>query len=307
MRLVLPFLLAACGGASVNASASLSINDELTDPSAIAACGTGDIRENLAIISDLRDSYHEMIVCGGLQLDFESSLVNVIANAALGHATGSPMQYQGNGVFASPNGMMMIKLSLADGRPLSANPLDPSSYMVGLSFNAQAGGAINTALRGGSPWQVVSKAAASVDLRFQARGPLFDILDLGQNASFSMLLEPKKLAKAIAKNIYLTNRISVDNTHGGTTVHYILEGPPQPLADNLDHKSVPMKLVSIVAEHKATGQTIRTTEWTMAFKGDGGKVLDGTIGVEVDGGAFPFAARFTYPHRMEPDIDLTCR
>ena len=68
-----------------------------------------------------------------------------------------------------------------------------------------------------------------------------------------------------------------------------------------------MKLVSIVATHEATGQTIRTTEWTMDFRGDGGKVLDGTIGVEVDGGAFPYAARFTYPHRMEPDIDLTCR
>ena len=146
-----------------------------------------------------------------------------------------------------------------------------------------------------------------MDLSFSARGPLFDILELGQNASFSMLLDPKKLAKTIARNIYITNRISVDNEQGGTVIHYILEGSPQPLADNLDHKTVPMKLVSIVAEHKATGQTIRTTEWTMAFKGDGGKVLDGTIGVEVDGGAFPFAARFTYPHRMEPDIDLSCR
>jgi hypothetical protein len=154
---------------------------------------------------------------------------------------------------------------------------------------------------------VVSKAAASLDIQFTAKGPLFDILELGGGFSPRMLLEPKKLAKAIAKNIYITNRISVDNTHGGTTVHYILEGAPQPLADNVDHKKVPMTLVSIVADHKATGQTIRTTEWTMAFKGDGGKVLDGTIGVEVDGGAFPYAAKFTYPHRMDPDIDLTCR
>lgn len=298
-------LLAACGGARV--SGSISINDELTDPTAVAACATGDTRANLEIISDLRDSYHEMIVCGGLQLDFENSLVNVIANAALNRSTSSAMQYQGNGVFASPNGMMLIKLALADGRPLSANPLDPSSYMVGLHVTAQASGAIDAAMRGGSPWSVVSKAAASVDLQFTARGPLFDILELGENASFRLLLEPKKLAKAIAKNIYITNRISVDNEQGGTVVHYILEGAPQPLADNLDHKTVPMKLVSIVAEHKATGQTIRTTEWTMAFKGDGGKVLDGTIGVEVDGGAFPYAAKFTYPHRMEPDIDLTCR
>jgi hypothetical protein len=298
--------LAACGGARV--SGSLSINDELTDPRALGACATGDAKANLEIISDLRDSYHEMIVCGGLQLDFEASLVNVIANAALG-GKASAMQYRGDGVFATPNGMMLLKTTLADGRPLSANPLDPQSYLVGIRIGMQASSGIDAALSGGSPWKVVSKAAASLDIQFTARGPLFDILDLGSNAAMStrLLLEPKKLAKAIAKNIYITNRISVDNDQGGTTIHYILEGSPQPLADNLDHKQVPMKLVSIVAEHKATGQTIRTTEWTMAFKGDGGKVLDGTIGVEVDGGAFPYAARFTYPHRMEPDIDLTCR
>lgn len=299
--------LAACGGARV--SGSLSINDELTDPSALASCATGDAKANVEIISDLRDSYHEMIVCGGLQLDFESSLVNVLANAALGRGSASAMQYKGDGVFATPNGMMMLKTTLADGRPLSANPLDPQSYMVGIRFGMQATGAIDTAIRGGSPWKVVSQAAASLDIQFSAKGPLFDVLDLGQNAAATtrLLLEPKQLAKAIAKNIYITNRISVDNQQGGTTIHYILEGSPQPLADNLDHKKVPMKLVSIVATHEATGQTIRTTEWTMDFRGDGGKVLDGTIGVEVDGGAFPYAARFTYPHRMEPDIDLTCR
>jgi len=305
---VFTFALAACGGARV--SGSVSINDELTDPGALASCATGDARANLEIISDLRDSYHEMIVCGGLQLDFESSLVNVLANAALGGGGGaSAMQYKGDGVFATPNGMMLLKTTLADGRPLTANPLDPQSYLVGIRVGMQTTGAIDAAIRGGSPWKVVSQAAASLDIQFTAKGPLFDILNLGANAASTtrLLLEPKQLAKAIAKNIYITNRISVDNKHGGTTIHYILEGSPQPLADNLDSKKVPMKLVSIVATHEATGQTIRTTEWTMDFRGDGGKVLDGTIGVEVDGGAFPYAARFTYPHRMEPDIDLTCR
>lgn len=99
----------------------------------------------------------------------------------------------------------------------------------------------------------------------------------------------------------------MDNEHGATTVHYILEGARQPLQDSLEHKSVPMQLVSIVATNEATGQTIKVTDWTMQFKGDGGTVLDGTIGMEVDGGAFPYAVRFAYPHRMEPNIDLTCR
>src|SRR3954464_11253672 len=100
---VLPVLV-GCGGARVSAS----IVDELTDPAALSACARGDVRANLAIVSDLRDRYHEMIVCGGLQLDFENNLVNVIGNYALGRGGASQLRYQGDGVFASPNGMMLI-------------------------------------------------------------------------------------------------------------------------------------------------------------------------------------------------------
>lgn len=300
----LPFLV-ACGGARISASASIS--DELTDPTALAACAKGDARANLAIVSDLRDSYHEMIVCGGLQLDFQNSLVNVIGNYVLNRGTGSQLQYQGNGVFASPNGMMLIKTSLLDGRPIAANPLDPQSYLVGLQVTANASGVIDAGLRGGGAWGMLKAASASLDVQFSAQGPLFDLLGDAALHPGRALLDPKKLAKAIASHVLISNRISVDNNQGGTTIHYLLDGPPQPLSGGVDGKQVPMILNSIIAERPETHQTIRVTEWTMAFKGDGGKVLDGTIGLEVDGGDFPYAVKFTYPHRMEPDIDLTCR
>ncbi|CAN5829791.1 hypothetical protein BH11MYX3_BH11MYX3_02770 [soil metagenome] len=304
---LLACLAPACGGARV--SGSISVTDELKDPAAVAACARGDVAANLAIVSDLRDSYHEMIVCGGLQLDFENNLVNVIANAALGRSQASMLRYQGNGVFATPNGMMMIKTLTMDGRALAADAMDPSSYLVGMHVNANASGLVGAAMSGGSPWSLVKHASASVDIQFSAQGPLFSLLELGANGGLSgrLLMDPKKLGKAIAKNIQISNRISVDNQQGGTTVHYILEGPPQPLSDSLEHKSVPMKLVSILATHEATGQTIRVTDWAMQFKGDGGKVLDGTIALEVEGGEFPYAVSFSYPHRMDPDIDLTCR
>jgi hypothetical protein len=301
---LLAVLATGCGGARISAS----ISDELTDPAALAACAKGDVRANLAIVADLRDSYHEMIVCGGLQLSFQNDLVNVIANAALGRSPAAQLRYQGNGIFATPNGMMLIKTSLPDGRPLAANPLDPSSYMVGLTVTANANGMVDAALTGGGAWGMLKKASANLDIQFSARGPLFDLLGPEMASSgFRLVLEPKRIAKAIAKNIMISNRISVDNNQGGTTIHYLLDGSPQPLSDAMDKKAVPMTLNTILATHEATGQSIRITEWTMQFKGDGGKVLDGTIALEVDGGEFPYAVRFTYPHRMEPDIDLTCR
>src|ERR1044071_8346738 len=72
-RFFLVACLAACGGANVGVSAT--ITDQLQDPTALAACAQGDAAANLAIVSDLRDSYHEMIVCGGLQLSFENALI----------------------------------------------------------------------------------------------------------------------------------------------------------------------------------------------------------------------------------------
>ena len=104
----------------------------------------------------------------------------------------------------------------------------------------------------------------------------------------------------------MAKRISVDNVQDGTTVHYILDGAPQSLRDVLDRKNVPMQLASIQATRAATHQTIKVTEWTMQFRGDGGTVLDGAIALDVTGGAFPYAVKFTYPHRKEPDIQLTC-
>ena len=67
------------------------------------------------------------------------------------------------------------------------------------------------------------------------------------------------------------------------------------------------KLASIEATRRSTGQRIKITEWTMQFRGDGSTVLDGSIALDVEGGAFPYSVRFTYPHRKEPDIELRCR
>ena len=36
-------------------------------------------------------------------------------------------------------------------------------------------------------------------------------------------------------------------------------------------------------------------------------LLDGSIALDVEGGAFPYSVRFTYPHRKEPDIELRCK
>jgi hypothetical protein len=293
--------LAGCGGAQV------SIDDELKHPDSLASCATGDVQASLAIISDLRDSYHEMIVCGGLQLDFSSALVNVIANAALGHGGPAALHYRGNGLFETDNHVMALQLGLADGGALDFDPMDPRSYLAGLSVSADANATLGAAMHGGSVWQVLGRTASTLDVQFQSTGPAFRLLGMTLAEARRGHLDLAKIAHAIAAQFTIGNRIDVQNEQGGTTIHYVLQGSPVPLSDVEDGKKVPMQLSTIIAERPTTGQHITVTEWTMQFKGDGNKVLDGTIGMNVDGGAFPYAARFTYHHSMLPDVELRCR
>jgi hypothetical protein len=298
-----------CGG-SASVSATATIHDDLGAPaSALAACAPADqaiVAANLAIISDLRESYHEMVVCGALALGFEIAIANVIIDAVTGKGGPPELVYRGNGTFATGNGMMEMHVGLADGGLIPWNPLDPQSYLAGLTIDAS--GAVGAAARGGSVWSMLGHAATNLDVRFNARGPAFELLGLtdAEARSGKLHIDATKIANAIASRIVVSDKIDVRNGQGATTIHYLLDGAPTPIKDALANKTIPMTLTSVAATRPDTGQTIKITEWTMAFKGDGSKTLDGTIGFDVTGGAFPYRAKFTYPHRMEPDIVLSC-
>lgn len=301
-------VLAALAGCHWSSGGSASIVDDLGQPRvALAGCAPPgvDLNQQLAIVSELRDSYHEMIICGGLAMNFNDAVINVIAHAALGRGGPSQLRYQGDGSYATPNGMMMIRTALAGGGNIGFDVLDPQSYLTGITVDASGG--LDAAMRGGSPWQVMGHAAASI--RFTGQGPGFALLGLAADELRSGRLDisSSKIKRALGDAITVANRINVDNEQGATTIHYILDGAPQKLSDVLDSKNVPMQLASIEATRRSTGQTIKITEWTMQFRGDGSTVLDGSIALDVEGGAFPYSVRFTYPHRKEPNIELRCK
>lgn len=306
---------AACGGGSTRAggsasvSVSVAIADDLRDPAILASCSSAAANRDaeLAIVSDLRDSYHEMIVCGGLALGWGFAVVGVIADALVNKKAESPMVYKGNGVYATRNGMMEIQTVTASGAPLSFDVTDPKSYFAGfhITAGAQMSGAFDAAARG-KPWEAVGKAAASAQIGFSGEGPGFALLGITLTEARSGKLDFKRIARSIGDAIHVVSRIEVRDQKGNTTIHYKLEGKPQRLNDWLDGKKVPMTLASIEATNATTQQTIRITEWTMDYRGDGGRVLDGTIGFDVIGGAFAYGVKFTYPHRAEPDVKLAC-
>jgi hypothetical protein len=115
------FSLAACaagprgGGGGGGPESNAPVVDELLDPThaSLAGCATGDVEENLEIVRELRDSYHEMIVCGGLAVGFTVSVATVITNALQGKRGIAGFTYQGNGTYSAGNGMMLVHAAVA--------------------------------------------------------------------------------------------------------------------------------------------------------------------------------------------------
>jgi hypothetical protein len=296
-------------GPGSTGAASLAVHDDLGSPQgALAACATGDVAANLAIVSDLRESYHEMIVCGGLAMSFAGAIVGVIAHAALGRGGPSQLVYKGDGTYATPNGVMSIRASLTGGDAVGFDVLDPESYLAGLTIGPSANASMGARRGGGGAWSMLGRALGSLDVQFRGAGPGFQLLGLTAADAHSghLSLDPAKLGDALASHLSVETRVAVDNSAGSTAIHYVLGGKPHPLSELIAQKALPMDLSSITATRAATGQTIHITEWTMKFQSDG-TALDGTIAFDVEGGAFPYSVRFTYPHRKEPDITLSCK
>jgi len=272
----------------------------------LASCSGGAAADmNLAIVGDLRDSYHEMIVCGGLAYSWSFAVIGVIADAVLGKKSEPLMIYKGNGIYASRNGMMEIQTILTgSGQGIGFDVMDPNSYLAGLSIQANAGATLGAVASGN--WGALGRAAASAQVSFRAEGPGFALLGMTADAARAGKFDMKSIKRAIGEGISVINRIDVNDQKGDTTIHYKLASKPQKLNEWIDGKKVPMTLASIEATNSKTGQTIPITEGTMDYRGDGGRVLDGTIGFDVTGGAFGYGVKFTYPHRAEPDVALAC-
>jgi hypothetical protein len=204
---------------------------------------------------------------------------------------------------------MWIRVTAGEA-PVGFNVLDPQSYLAGLTVTVNAQGMVGGAMSGGGGWgSMLGRAAGQADVQvtFQGEGPGFQYLGITMQEARSGRLDKylSKIEKSLGQLIKVENRVTVNDQHGGTTIQYVLQSPPTPVGDMNKKKAVPMQLVSITATN-ALGQKVAITKWTMDYKGDGGRVLDGTIGMNIEGGAFPYHVEMTYPHRAEPDITLSC-
>ena len=127
--------------------------------------------------------------------------------------------------------MMMLRTSLTGGNGIGFDVLDPQSYLAGIVRPRQHGRAWRRS------WQMLPRSGRH-RAPVSALGPGSRLdLTAADTRGGHLKISPKRIAEALASHISIADRIDVENQYGATTVHYLIDGAPQPLTQAISDNS----------------------------------------------------------------------
>lgn len=148
-----------------------------------------------------------------------------------------------------------------------------------------------------------SVAATKLTLTFESVGPGIELLGLGPTPASGVQVDFHEVARSIGGGIQVANVITVDDQKGDSHIRYDLKSPPVRFGELLGHSPQKVELVKVDASRGT--QTIEVTNWGMQYQPGSSGTLDGTIDMVVRG-EFDYRVHFSYPHRKDPDVTLSC-
>ena len=267
------------------------------------ACISSNASAEFQIAKDFDQSIHELVVCGGIAANISVSFMDGILKSALGKdPKPEDWTYVGEGRWEAGGGMMYAEFILpfdtsfgVKGDVITFDVFDVENFFKGFRGVASASA------------DSTGKVKTKLSIEFTEPGPGFELLGVnyteGQNA---IELDFDAMVENFGK-IGLDQEVIVEDVKGDTTVSYNVVAKNVPLA-NLVFAAGPsnMDIVSAGATNSVTGQTLTVKNFNMVYQGGGARTLDGTLDVEVTGGAFDYGAFFSFPHRATPDVTLGC-
>jgi hypothetical protein len=294
--------LFACGPTTSNTTPA---KDDIEDKNyaGLKACrGTSTdavVANNVELALDVRESLHEMVVCGGLMFSLAGAVISVLIDAAQGN-TRDPagFMFDGAGTYTSPQ--MDVQFFLGEdtsfgkaGDIITFNVFRPESYLLGAKVDAK--GSVDTS----------GKVKYSVTASFSGVGPGVELLGLGTSPASPIKVDTNGLLAALGK-IQISSKIHVKDAQAHGQVDYELAVDRAPLSQVTGGVKQSVQLVSLAGSRADLKQTAEIKSFTISFADVGNHALDGTVLANVSGGVFPFQVLYSYPTRAEPDVVLGC-
>ncbi len=302
-------VLTACGSKQKNGPPENKAPavDALEDPKhpGLEACrgsiSSGDLESNLEIARSTKESYHEMVVCGGLNASISITLIQIMITSAAGEST-SPDGFTFNGAGLWSAGTQMdVAFHLGfdtkfgkTGDLLTYDIFKMDTYFTGATIKATA--SINSK----------GETTRSLTMAFTGLGPGIELLGLGPEPKSPVVIDAAKIAESLGK-ITLHSKVHIDDKKANSHIKYELETVPMSLGQITSGEPTVMKLLNISGERPDVGQKMTVTTFGIDYRDIGSGYLDGKIEVDMTGGPFfPYSVTYTYPRRNAPDVALSC-
>lgn len=281
--------------------------DALEDPKhpGLEACrgsiSAGDLESNLEIARATKESYHEMVVCGGLNASISITLIQIMISSAAGKST-SPggFTFDGKGLWSAGT-QMDVTFHLGfdtkfgkTGDLITYDLFKLDTYFTGATIKATA--SVNTK----------GEATTSLTMAFTGLGPGIELLGLGPEPKSPVVIDAAKIAESLGK-ITLFSKVHIDDKKANSHIKYELETVPMSLGAITAGEPTVMKLLNVSGERPDVGQKMTVTTFGIDYRDIGAGYLDGRIEVDMTGGPFfPYSVTYTYPRRNAPDVALSC-
>jgi hypothetical protein len=294
--------LLACSNSTANTTPpkdDLETKNYANLASCRGSASTTDIDNNVELALDLRESLHEMVVCGGLTATLAGSVIGVLIDAIQGNTTDpGGFTFDGKGGYTSDQMDVQFFLG-ADtsfgkaGELITFNVFDASNYVTGISGEVKA----SVDLSG--------NATTSATLSFMGTGQGVELLGLGKSPASPIKLDTNALLNSIGK-IQIESKIHVDDTQAHGKVNYQMKMDKVALSKVVNGYQQTIDLLALSGGRADLNQTAKIDAFTITFGDVGNHSLTGTVHASISGGTFPFDVLYSYPRRAEPDVVLGC-
>jgi hypothetical protein len=263
------------------------------------SASTTDIDNNVELALDLRESLHEMVVCGGLMVTVAGAVITVLIDSASGN-TKDPdgFTFDGKGTYTSPQ--MDLQFFLGQdtsfgkaGDLITFNVFQLDTYLTGAKVDAKAS------------IDLSGNTKSSVTATFSGTGPGVELLGLGKTPASPLKIDSDGLLTALGK-IQIASKIHVDDSQAHGKINYNLRVDKAPLSQVSQGVQQSIQLISMSGARADLQQTATIKDFTIGFGDVGNHALSGTVRASISGGTFPFDVLYNYPHRAEPDVVLGC-
>lgn len=282
----------------------------------VAACAGGltqaDIDASLEIVDFMKDDFGEMNTCGMFSRNAAFSLSHFFAALSCGNPSyPSGITYQGSGYYMVGQVMgMQAKLTKDTsfgkaGDDLAFDVFDPNNYWQSAGIKATLSADVSWSTDG----DVGAHLTGTIEITpSKPKKEPFELWGIPAEDGKPITAQQEDLAKAIGEGVMFVSDIdfspqTVESHHG---TKYTVGAPDTKVGALYAGQPMAFQIVSVEAPPNMQNQTTSIVDWSMAFIPVQSGVLDGSFTLKIDGGKFPYYVRYTYPHRLEPDVLVTC-